>query len=293
MAEPIGGVPIVVGVDGSEASSRAVRWAAGEARRLHAPLRIVHAVEPPAFYYTPGYVDTPGVIAKLRAEGKRIVAEAVEAVAAVSPGSTPATVLPTLAPAQALMAESRGARMLVLGITGLSAFPGLLVGSVPTLLTAHAHCPVAVIRGDGETSAGPVVSGIDGGPLTDAVLEAAFEEASHRRVPLVAVHAWSDADLDGALTEVRPYLGWEPVAEAERRVLSDNLVGWQEKYPDVAVERVAVRDRPRHLLLEWSRRAQLTVVGDRGRGGFTGMLVGSTSQALIQYGHGPLLIVRR
>jgi nucleotide-binding universal stress UspA family protein len=167
------------------------------------------------------------------------------------------------------------------------------VGSVPTLLAAHAHCPVAVIRGNGESSPGPVVAGIDGGPLSDAVIEAAFEEAAHRGVPLVAVHAWSDADLDGALTEARPYFGWEPVAEAERGVLSDNLVGWPEKYPDVSVERVAVRDRPRHLLLEWSRKAQLTVVGDRGRGGFAGLLLGSTSQALIQHGHGPLLIVRQ
>ncbi|KAA9159764.1 hypothetical protein FPZ12_019225 [Amycolatopsis acidicola] len=381
--------PVVVGVDGSEASLRAVRWAAREARWRHTRLRIVHAVEPPAFHFTKGYVDTAGVLVKLRAEGRRIVAEAAVEVAAAGaagagvsgaqvpgaqvaraevfgaevagagapggevpgavvsgadvagaevagagvagvgvsgvgvsgadvagaevavagapaagvpgaevfaanvagggvPGAEVETEVSIAAPAKALLAESRGAQLLVLGMTGQSAFPGLMVGSLPAMLAAHAYCPVTVVRG--ESRPGPVVAGIDGGPLSDAVVGMAIEEAAHRGVPLIAAHAWSDADFDGGA--VQPYFGWEPVAEAEKQVLAESLAGWQDKYPDVTVDRVAVRDRPRHLLLEWSRTAQLVVVGSRGRGGFAGLLLGSTGQALVHHAQGPVLVVR-
>ncbi|HVV09434.1 universal stress protein [Amycolatopsis sp.] len=283
MTEFTGG-PIVVGVDGSEASLRAVRCAAEEARWRHARLRIVHAVEPPAFHFTSGYVDTAGVLVKMRAEGQRIVTEAGE----TAGGAEVETAVPTIAPAKALLAESRGAQLLVLGMTGQSAFPGLMVGSLPATLAAHAHCPVAVVRG--ESRQGPIVAGIDGGPWSDAVIGVAIEEAAHRGVPLIAAHAWSDSEFEGGA--VRPYFGWEPVAEAEREILTDTLAGWQNKYPEVVVERVFVRDRPRHLLLEWSRTARLVVVGSRGRGGFAGLLLGSTGQALVHHALGPVLVVR-
>jgi len=279
--------PVVVGVDGSGAALRAVRWAAAEARRRRAPLRIVHAAEPPPFAVRRGAI---GILAELRAEGERIVAEAA-AVAEDVPELT--TVVPAETAAGALVDESATAQLLVLGMTGLSAFPGLPVGSVPGLLAAHAHCPVAVLRGEERPARAPVVAGIDGGPHSMAVVAAAFDEAAQRGAPLVAAHAWSDADLEGVSCQARPYFGWEPVAEAERRLLAENLVGWQEKYPEVPVDRVAVRDRPRHLLLEWSRKAQLVVVGSRGRGGFPGLLLGSTSQALLGHALSPVLVVHR
>ncbi|WP_435158008.1 universal stress protein [Amycolatopsis sacchari] len=187
------------------------------------------------------------------------------------------------APLPVLLAEARSARMLVVGPTG--EVPGM-PGSLPARLAAYADCPVAIARQGGD---GPVVAGIDGGPLSDAVLDAAFDEAASRGAPLVAVHAWSDAEIEGAPDR---YLGWEPVAEAERRVLGENLAAWQEKYADVPLHRVAVRNRPRHLLLEWSARAQLVVVGSRGRGGFPGMALGSVAHALVQHGHGPVLVIR-
>jgi nucleotide-binding universal stress UspA family protein len=274
MVETTGRGPVVVGVDGSGEAMRAVRWAADEALRRKAPLRIVHAGEPP---------DDGR-----RREGSRLVAEAAASVSGVAVAAE----VSAQPPFKALLAESETAGMLVLGPTGLGSVPGVLVGSLPAKLAAHAHCPVAVVRGTGDRPDGPVIAGIDGGPRSDAVIDAAFEEAANRGVPLVAAHAWSDAEREGAPIEEGRYLGWEPVAEAERVVLGESLAAWQEKYPEVPVERVAVRDRPRHLLLEWSRRAQLVVVGHRGRGGFTGLLLGSTSQALVHHGHGPVLVVR-
>jgi len=69
------------------------------------------------------------------------------------------------------------------------------------------------------------------------------------------------------------------------------LAGWQEKYPEVTVRQQVIRSRSTRALLEYSRTSQLVVVGNRGRGGFTGMLLGSTSQALITHSGCPVVVV--
>ncbi|MBY8854424.1 universal stress protein, partial [Saccharothrix sp. MB29] len=74
--------------------------------------------------------------------------------------------------------------------------------------------------------------------------------------------------------------------------LAERLAGWQEKYPDTPVDRVVVHDRPARALLDAARTAQLVVVGSRGLGGFAGMLLGSTSQALVHHAPCPLAVVR-
>jgi nucleotide-binding universal stress UspA family protein len=113
-----------------------------------------------------------------------------------------------------------------------------------------------------------------------------------RSVPLIAVHAWSDVTYDDMYGTARIVAEWESLEEGEERLLAQRLAGWQEKYPDVEIRRDLVRDRPRHALLDWSMEAQLLVVGSRGRGGFRGMLLGSTSQALVQHAQCPVLVVR-
>ncbi|WP_236796212.1 universal stress protein [Amycolatopsis sp. GM8] len=278
MSEALGGGPIVVGVDGSAAAMGAVRWAADEAARQRAPLRLVHAVATPAAR-VPGLAR---VVAYLHVEGRKLLAEAATA----APGIVVTKAIREQSPAEALLAESSTAAMLVLGATGQGAVPGVPTGSLPAKLAAYARCPVAVVRGHGD---GPVVAGLDGGPLSEAVMAVAFEEAADRGVALMAVHAWSDSEFDES---ARGYLGWEEIAGAERRVLVESLAPWQEKYPEVPVKRVAVRDRPRQLLLEWSRHAQLVVVGHRGRGGFPDLALGSVGHALVQHAECPVLVVR-
>jgi nucleotide-binding universal stress UspA family protein len=84
----------------------------------------------------------------------------------------------------------------------------------------------------------------------------------------------------------------EQVEQMENELLAQRLAGWQEKYPDVAVRRVVTSGRPVEQLLDQAAGAQLMVVGSRGNGGFSGMLLGSTSQALIRHATCPLLVVR-
>jgi nucleotide-binding universal stress UspA family protein len=87
-------------------------------------------------------------------------------------------------------------------------------------------------------------------------------------------------------------VGWDAVETREREILAERLAGWQEKYPDVTVRRMVAGGKPATLLLKETGDAQLLVVGSRGRDGFAGMLLGSTSQALIHHAPCPLLVIR-
>ncbi|WP_158888104.1 universal stress protein [Amycolatopsis anabasis] len=289
-----GNPAIVVGVDGSDRALHAVRWAALSAARHRAPLRLVHAAAFPDLFVGAAVPPPPGVKDLLRARGWKLLREARRLAESVATVDLHTEVVPDL-PAPYFVEASKSARMLVLGASGRGQFTGLLAGSITVNLAAHAHCPVVAVRGEGwEEARGdrPVVVGIDGSPASEPAIEYAFAEASARDVGLVAVHAWGDGDFASVFAEAELYFEWEPLGDSERRLLAERLAGWSEKYPDVPVERVVVRDRPRHELLTRSKSAQLVVVGSRGRGGFGGLLLGSTSQALLHRADCPVMIAR-
>ena len=179
----------------------------------------------------------------------------------------------------------------MLGSRGLGGFRGMFVGSVSAAVCAHGHCPVVVVRGR-LPGAGPVVVGVDGSEAGEAALAFAFEEAACRQVPLVAVHTWVDTSVAETWSALPIDVDWAAVAEDERRLLAERMAGWQEKYPDVQVRQEVVRDRPVRGLLACAKEAQLVVVGSRGRHGFRGTGLGSTSQALLHHGECPVAVVR-
>ncbi|MEU5266595.1 universal stress protein [Amycolatopsis sp. NPDC021455] len=289
---------ITVGVDGSAGSTAAVAWAAELASRRHLQLKIVHGLQVAGLYYGGGMtgIGAATLFEAVQRDGERAVADARALAASVDQDLVVLSELPNDPPVPTLIEESRHARMLVVGRTGTGAFTGMLLGGTAATVASHAHCPVAVVRGRHDSTpvpaAGPVVVGVDGSPNSEQAIAVAFEEASLRGVPLVAVHAWNDVTYEDTRGTARILTQPESLEEGENRLLTERLAGWPEKYPDVEVRRVLVRDRPRHALLEASAEAQLVVVGSHGRGGFTGMLLGSTSQALIQHAQCPVLVVR-
>ncbi|AIJ23189.1 universal stress protein [Amycolatopsis methanolica] len=283
---------IVVGIDGSGESLRAVRWAAAAARLRHEPLHIVYGFAPLSGFYGAGMPVLQNAYDDLVRAGERVVAEAVGAAREITGEHVRITSEMPNEPAAPLLVErSRNARMIALGSSGTGGFTGMLIGSTTVAVSAHAACPVVVVRGR-DAESGPVVVGVDGSPSGERALAMAFEEACRRETPLVAVHVWSDDQFTGFYGSLPLALDWEEIERDEQRLLAERLAGWQEEYPDVKVERVVVRDRPRHQLVEWSGQAQLVVVGSRGRGGFTGLLLGSTSQALIHHAECPVMVVR-
>ncbi|MFR9749630.1 universal stress protein [Nocardia sp. 004] len=287
-----GDLPIVVAVDGSATSYHAVAWAAVDAAVHRCRLHIVTSIAiRPGFVFgrEPGEDDMEW----MREDGERALTEAARVARTATAGEALAIstelILEPIVPH--LIDHSRQARTLAVGSRGLGAFRRELLGSVGAALTRHAHCPVAVVHStsatDAVSSSKPVLVGVDGTDNSVSAIEVAFEEASRRKVGLIALHAWSDMtgiDL--------PLLDWDIVQEQEDILLAENLAGFGERYPDVSVRRVLVRDRPVRSLLEESENAQLLVVGSHGRGGFTGMLLGSTSAALLHSVECPLIVVR-
>lgn len=278
---------IVVGVDGSEQALNAVAWAAAEASARDLPLRLVSSTEPftrglagPELPYPPEMFEEIDQLARTELRDGVTRASTVDARVPVH------TELTREAPIPLLLQMSKSARMIALGASGRGGFSGMLLGSTAVSVAAHASCPVAIVRAP-NASDGPVVVGVDGSEISAAALGAAFEEASWRKVRLVAVHVGENPSI----REVGVGRAHERPGDAER-ILAENLAGWGESYPETEVERVAVSGRPPNVLLDWTDRAQLVVVGSRGRGGFRGMLLGSTSQALLHHAKCPVLVVR-
>lgn len=282
--------PIVVGVDGSDSALRAVRWAAREAASRRAPLRLVHAYLLISAYTL---VSLPLTVAEVMAEEGRKGLRAAELAAREEvPQVEVATQLERDDPAIALIEESKAARLMVLGSRGLGGFTGLMVGSVAVKVVQRAACPTVVVRGDDEDSGDkPIVVGVDGSPAGEAAIEFAYEQAARVGAGLVAVHTWSDMLPASAFPGVPGVFDWPEIQNEELEVLSERLAGWQEKYPEVQVDRIVTQDRPARSLLAHARGAQLVVVGSRGRGGVAGLLLGSTSQALLHHAPCPVAVV--
>ena len=295
----IDSMPIVVAVDGSDASTTAVSWAARAATIRGVPLRIVTVVHIPAFYYSEPYLaqsfhEEMKATARDRLESaaalaRQIVDEHRHGHVEITTAQLEGKVVPTL------IAQAERADRLVVGSRGLGEVKGLLAGSVSTAVVSHAKVPVVVVRGrtlDGAPPAeGPVVVGVDGSISCRDAVEVAFEEASARGATLVAVNVWSDVSVQPSLGAVPEDPHWSRIQTGEEIVLAERLAGFRERYPDVTVERVVARDRPVRVLSEYAEAAQLLVVGTRGRGGFKGLLLGSTSNALIQTADCPVLVV--
>ena len=287
---------VVAGIDGSESAVRAAVWAGGEAVRRGRPLRLVQVYALPQVKAPVAFGTHEQVRAGLAERADGWLDDAKAAVLAEYPGLEVGTAAREWSPVTALVQESQHAELVVLGSRGLGGFTGLLVGSTAVAVAAHAHCPIVVVRGrsphDPPPRTGPVLVGSDGSPDSEAAIAFACEEARLRGTGLVVVHTWSDVLADGML---RPHpLQEDPVeiAAEERVKLAEQVVGWQRKYPDLGFELEVVRGRPVRTLLERGEGAQLIVVGCRGRGGFTGMLLGSTSQALIAHSPCPVAVVR-
>jgi nucleotide-binding universal stress UspA family protein len=255
-------------------------------------LRIVHAYALPLGFPS-GVTEEESVLDTRRREGRRWLAEARDAAAEATPALVVETELAAMPTATGLLRESEDASVLVLGNRSRNALTGLLVGSTSQALASQAHCPVVLVRGGEQAShTGPVVVGVDGTEASDAAVAFAFAEAAAQEAPLVAVHAYAESVFETALASDNVPQDWTLQREIADETLTERLAGWQEKYPQVRVERDIVRGRPTRALRRRARTASLVVVGRRGRGGFRDLVLGSTSQHLLHHATSPVAVVR-
>jgi nucleotide-binding universal stress UspA family protein len=137
---------VVAGVDGSEESAAALKWAAAYAAATGARLRAVLAWHYPAAVGPAPVGVAPAAVSD---EVRASMAEALaKAIAAAAPGADVEQQIGYGHPAEVLISQSQEADLLVVGNRGHGKFTGMLVGSVSIHCVTHAHCPVVVVRTD-------------------------------------------------------------------------------------------------------------------------------------------------
>lgn len=284
---------IVAGIDGSAAAGAAAHWAALDAERRGATLRLVHAVVgPPAGGYPEPLLLSPRIDEHMRTSAGHLLQATADRLRVDYPGLPIETVQQDGPPVKVLLDQSRSRIATVVGADGAGRLSAAFFGSVATRLAAHGHGCIVIARPepaeDAAAGSGAVIVAVDGSPQARAAIGFAYEEASLRGVALVAIHTWNDKPLNHALGAYPLDINANGIDEQEQRLLDIELAGWGQKYPQVPVRTQVLRGRAAPNLLRYATTtgehpAQLIVVGSRGRGGFAGLLLGSTSQAVLTH----------
>lgn len=279
--------PIVVGVDDSEPGRLAVAWAADEAAREGHPLRLVHALDWPAYADRRESALPDSWSGRFRAQGRKALGKARDVASNRHPGLDVSAVLMDGTPKEVLREAAVEAAMVVLGSRHMSSLrEALTTGGIAVPVIAHAACPVVVVRDvEPALGSGVVVVGVDGSTGSEEALAYAFETASRRGAEVLAVHV---CQLPVAATAAG--LAAELLEDA-RESTERQLAVWTAKYPGVRARREIVFGHPVQVLGDASKGALCLVVGTRGLGGFRGMLLGSVSSGLVHHARCPLIAV--
>jgi nucleotide-binding universal stress UspA family protein len=261
---------IVVGVDSSPGAARALEWAIAEAGRRGADVRAVFACA---------------------RDGRPSLHEAV---AAVAGGQTAVKVAERIVyddAFDALLAESAGAAMLVVGAREIGPLRQVLAGSFSAICAHEATVPVVVVNGAGRAPSDdrrPVLVGVDGSPSSLVALRWAAAEARLADVDLRVVCAWEPSQAGSAGDETASDTTARRAAEDRlNRAVADVLGG----SPQVRVHTDLVRGPAAVALAEAANSARLLVVGARGDGEFPGPLFGSTSDQCVLHAPGPVAVI--
>ncbi|WP_206349433.1 universal stress protein [Streptomyces verrucosisporus] len=306
-------LPVVVGVDGSHHSLRALDRAVEEAVLRGAPLdvlcgasahRLAPGGTPGAPGGAPGASDAAGETEAARTAGeehrralarqaRRIAESAAERARESAPGLE---VRPSAAEENAVAALVRAGRraaLTVVGTRGHGGFTGLLLGSVSLRVAAHTEGPVMVVRGDNERPRHTVVVGVEYGTDTGAA-RYGFEEAERRAAALLVLHAWELPVYPGVMVPP-PTRVLEEIAEEQARyeesVPVDAVAGLREAYPNVDARAETVYAGPGHALVEASAAADLVVLAAHRRHRLFGMRLGPVTHAVLHHAHCPVVLV--
>ncbi|WP_406375520.1 universal stress protein [Streptomyces sp. NBC_00647] len=268
---------IVVGVDGSLISARALDWAAAEAVRHGTGLCVLYAVTD-------------------RDEAAPVLGNAVSRVRARHPELLVETVATEEGAAHALACETADAVLTVVGTRGLGALTGPVFGSVSLRLAALTQGPLLVVRGDHPCDDGQdVLLGLADETDTPAA-EYAFQEAERRGARLRVLHSWSHRHITPELPSLIPTRspGQEHMvreAQAEEAVPRYALTQLQDRYPGVTVETRTVRAAPGDELLAATRKAAVVVIGAHRRASVLGPRLGPVAHTLLRRAHCPVVVV--
>ncbi|GAB3192260.1 universal stress protein [Nesterenkonia suensis] len=302
------GLGVIVGFDASDQGTRALRYAAVEANRQGLPLTVISAFTVPRA--VAGYVDSAAEITgdTLARRGAEEALDEAREYLRSYPGALEYRVEHGDA-AGVMVARSENAAYAVVGGRGRGGFVGRLLGSVASALPAHAHCPTVVVnrRYDPDLIGGatrftarpddrPVIVGVDGSDHGRVAALHAAEAAVSRgtRLELLLALPRIDSSVLWYSSRTAKESG---LTRAELQELQDRLDGetrWlRSHFPDLTVEGHLDEGSPSQVMASATERAQLTVLGTRGRGGLTSALLGSVSRSVLMEASGPVQVVPR
>lgn len=277
---------IVVGVNGSAGSDAALTWALGRAARDKLPVIIVHAVDDrwmsPDFQYRE-------IIRQLDME---LLEQAQSSASAQAPDVEVDIQLRHGSAGSVLQEVSKQAAIVVVGGHDKHWLDGGPMTDRALQVVAATECPVAVIPATKGTEGRGVVVGVDGSEESLQAVDFAAKEADLGADDLTAVLAfkrparWVEKQLPSSGLA-------ESMIEEDRIVLSESVAGLGEKYPDLTVQqRLETNTDPAKALVNIAAGARLLVIGSRGRGGFSRMMLGSTAHAVLLQVPCPTIVTR-
>ncbi|XPP25944.1 MAG: universal stress protein [Leucobacter sp.] len=266
----------IIGVDGSEQSRTALDWGLKRAAQSGAKVELLYVADDSFLSESVAFLSEAQ-----KASEQMIELEIEYARAAGFTGSIVGTAV-VGHPIAEVEEASKHADLVILGAHSGSKIAGSFFGTRAVKIAAVAHCPVAVVplQVPGTPEPGVVV-GIDGSESAKKAIAFAAEEASLREVPLIAVYAWMPP-----LTPGLEYLWSEELVESQRAAAEEAIAigtaGLASRYPDLRLERKIVQAPPVSALLQAAEHADTIVVGSRGRGGLSRLLLGSVSHGVLQ-----------
>jgi nucleotide-binding universal stress UspA family protein len=285
---------IVVGIDGSPQSGKALEWAVARARLGGEQLELVNAYSTTPTLDFFGYhgVAAGQQVAWFMQFSEELLAAAAAHVGEVAPELSCAQSSRLGHPALMLSAASEGAVAVVVGRRGLGSAAGAVMGSVSNRLTVQAKCPLVVV-GDGELpTAGPIVVGVDDSPFGTNALRYAIAEAAVRGTSVRAVGAYQVThQAIQADPELVTRLRADVEAEAEATIGGAIEQAQGTNPPRVTVDHVAVEGRAADAILSHAEDAQLIVVGTHGKGLLRRVLLGSVSRQVLNDAERPVAVV--
>ncbi|MET9272972.1 universal stress protein [Kribbella sp. NPDC003557] len=285
--------PVLVGVDGSVSAQGALAWAAAAAASRRCPLRIIHTFMLPLLGSAPDMTAVGDLTLRMRSAAEWTLTEAETYARDIAPKIRITRELFIAGAAPTLLSQAQDAELLVVGSRGIGGFRGLLVGSVSAAVAAHAPCPVVVVHPHRSGTAfssfptGRVVVGVDGSEVSAAAIRFAYHEAVRRHIGVTAVHAVPQSRQHPQLS-VPAHIA----EQVEQQLFAAAMECKEGLLSGMDVDLKVVRAHPAQALINESEAAELVVVGSHGHGGFTGMFLGSVSQAALQHAACPVAVVR-
>jgi nucleotide-binding universal stress UspA family protein len=267
----------IIGVDGSEQSRAALDWGLARAARSGAHVELLHVADDSFLSESVAFLSEAQ-----KASEQMLAAECEYAKSTGFTGEVSGTAV-VGHPIVEVEEASKRADLVILGAHSGSKLAGSFFGTRAVKIAAVSHCPVAVIPlHPSDTPKKPaVVVGIDGSEAAKQAIAFAAEEASLRGVPLIAVYAWMPP-----LTPGLEYLWSEDLVQSQRasaeEAIAIGTAGLASRYPDLEIDRRIVQAPPVTALLQAAEDADTIVVGSRGRGGLSRLLLGSVSHGVLQ-----------